>query len=58
MDVKAIQVHENVCQCLDQPFGSPTPKSHKKQMVHKESPISSKHSICAPRKKRGNSNLC
>jgi hypothetical protein len=58
MEVEAIEVHENVCQCLDQPFGPPTPKSSKKQMVHRESPISSRHSTHAPREKRGKSDLC
>jgi hypothetical protein len=53
MEVEAIEVHENVCQCLDQPFGPPTPKSRKKQMVHRESPISNRHSTHAPRRKRG-----
>jgi hypothetical protein len=52
MEVEVVEVRENVHQCLDQPFSSITPKSHKKQMVHKESPISIRHSLCTKEEKR------
>jgi hypothetical protein len=35
MEMENVDIHENICQHLDQPSGS-TPKACKKQMVHRE----------------------
>ncbi len=45
MEVETIEVHENVHQCFDQPFGFTPPKSHKKQIMHRNFPISNMCSI-------------
>ncbi len=35
MEMEIVDIHENICQHLDQPFGF-APKACKKQMVHNE----------------------
>jgi hypothetical protein len=51
MEVETIEVHENVHQCFNQSSSSAPPKSHKKQIVHRDFPTSNMRSTWVAKKK-------